>query len=81
VPSSPRRKTRAPYEASHGGANPYPALLDPQSRYPGYAQYVVLNEIPLNRLQALPSTTPGQRQQRLIAGHHDELTAGLRARR
>jgi hypothetical protein len=43
-----------PYEASHGGVNPYPALLDPQNRYPGYAQYVVLNEIPLNRLQALP---------------------------
>ncbi len=43
-----------PYEASHGGVNPYPALLDPQNLYPGYAQYVVLNEIPLSRLQALP---------------------------
>jgi hypothetical protein len=43
-----------PYKASHGGVNPYPALLDPQNRYPGYAQYVVLNEIPLNRLEALP---------------------------
>jgi hypothetical protein len=43
-----------PYEASHNGVNPYPALLDPMNRYPGYAQYVVLNEIPLTRLQTLP---------------------------
>lgn len=43
-----------PYEASHGGVNPYPALLDPQNLYPGIAQYVVLNEIPLDQLQALP---------------------------
>jgi len=43
-----------PYEAGHNGVNPYPALLDPKNRYPGYAQYVVLNEIPLTLLQALP---------------------------
>ena len=43
-----------PYEATHGGTNPYPALLDPKNRYPGYAQFVVLHEIPLNRLPALP---------------------------
>jgi hypothetical protein len=43
-----------PYEKSHRGVNPYPALLDPKNRYPGYAQYAVLAEIPLNQLQALP---------------------------
>lgn len=43
-----------PYEASHHGTNPYPHLLDPKNRYPGFAQYVVLNEIPLNLLEALP---------------------------
>lgn len=51
-----------PYEAGHGGVNPYPALLDPQNLYPGYAQYVALGEIPLNQLQALPLDygQPGQ---------------------
>lgn len=43
-----------PYEASHGGVNPCPAVLDPHNRYPGIAKYVVLNEIPLDQLQALP---------------------------
>lgn len=43
-----------PYQASHKGVNPYPAVLDPKNRYPGYAQYIVLKEIPLSQLQALP---------------------------
>ena len=34
--------------------NPCPAVLDPHNRYPGIAKYVVLNEIPLDQLQALP---------------------------
>ena len=52
-----------PYEARHRGVNPYPALLDPQNRYPGYAQYIVLGEIPLRQLQALPLSygKPGSR--------------------
>ncbi|MFC4592118.1 hypothetical protein [Sphaerisporangium corydalis] len=44
-----------PYMAAHGGADPYTALFDPDDVVPdGSEKYVVLSEIPVERLQALP---------------------------
>jgi hypothetical protein len=44
-----------PYMAAHGGADPYQPLMDPNNLLPpGLAHYVILDQIPLNRLQALP---------------------------
>jgi hypothetical protein len=42
--------------ASHGGVeDPYFALMDPQNLIPnGVEKYLVLSEIPVERLQALP---------------------------
>lgn len=44
-----------PYMARHGGPDPYTALFDPDDLVPdGSEKYVVLGEIPVDRLQALP---------------------------
>jgi hypothetical protein len=44
-----------PYMASHGGVDPYPALMDPDNLVPdGFEKYVILSQIPVTRLQALP---------------------------
>jgi hypothetical protein len=44
-----------PYMASHGGVDPYQALMDPDNLLPpGTAKFVILGQIPINRLQALP---------------------------
>jgi hypothetical protein len=44
-----------PYMASHGGVDPYTLLFDPDNLVPdGLEKYVVLSEIPVDRLQALP---------------------------
>jgi hypothetical protein len=42
-----------PYEASHGGVNPYPALMDPDNLLGNLWPYV-LSQIPVDQLQALP---------------------------
>jgi len=43
-----------PYEASHGGVNPYPALMDPDHLLPDDEWQYVLTQIPIDQLQALP---------------------------
>jgi hypothetical protein len=43
-----------PYEATHGGVNPYPALEDPDSILTPLEQQAVLTQIPIDQLQALP---------------------------
>ena len=44
-----------PYMAAHGGTDPYQALMDPDNLLPpGTAKYVILGQIPIDRLQALP---------------------------
>src|SRR5581483_1622180 len=43
-----------PYEAAHGGVNPYPALLDPDHLLPSGDWQYVLTQIPVAELQALP---------------------------
>jgi hypothetical protein len=45
-----------PYMASHGGvADPYFALMDPDNLIPdGVEKYLILSDIPVERLQALP---------------------------
>jgi hypothetical protein len=43
-----------PYEAAHGGVNPYPAIMDPQHLLPDDEWQDVLTQIPLAELQALP---------------------------
>jgi hypothetical protein len=43
-----------PYEATHGGVNPYPALMDPDHLLPGNEWQYVLTQIPVDQLQALP---------------------------
>jgi hypothetical protein len=43
-----------PYEAAHGGVNPYPALMDPQHLLPDGEWQYVLTQIPVDQLQALP---------------------------
>jgi hypothetical protein len=43
-----------PYEAAHGGVNPYPALMDPDHLLPAGEWQYVLTQIPVNQLQALP---------------------------
>ncbi len=43
-----------PYEAAHGGVNPYPALLDPDHRLPPGGWQYVLTQIPIGELQAMP---------------------------
>jgi hypothetical protein len=43
-----------PYEAAHGGVNPYPALMDPQNLLPDGEWQYVLTQIPIGQLQALP---------------------------
>jgi hypothetical protein len=41
--------------AAHGGTDPYQALMDPDNLIPpGLAKYVILGQIPIDRLQALP---------------------------
>ena len=41
--------------ARNGGIDPYPALMDPQNLVPdGDEKYVILGDIPVDRLQALP---------------------------
>jgi hypothetical protein len=42
------------YEASHGGVNPYPALMDPDHLLPDGEWQYVLTQIPISELQALP---------------------------
>lgn len=43
-----------PYEATHGGVNPYPALMDPDNLLPDGEWQYVLTQIPVAQLQALP---------------------------
>jgi hypothetical protein len=44
-----------PYMARHGGVDPYQALMDPDNLIPpGQAKYVILGQIPITMLQALP---------------------------
>jgi hypothetical protein len=43
-----------PYEAAHGGVNPYPALMDPDNLLPDGEWAFVLTQIPIDQLQALP---------------------------
>jgi hypothetical protein len=43
-----------PYEAAHGGVNPYPALMDPDHLLPDGDWAYVLTQIPIDQLQALP---------------------------
>jgi hypothetical protein len=43
-----------PYEATHGGVNPYPALMDPDHLLPDGDWQYVLTQIPIDQLQALP---------------------------
>lgn len=43
-----------PYEAAHGGVNPYPALMDPDNLLPDGEWQYVLTQIPVTELQALP---------------------------
>lgn len=43
-----------PYEAAHGGVNPYPALMDPDNLLPPGEWQYVLTQIPVDELQALP---------------------------
>lgn len=43
-----------PYEAAHGGVNPYPALMDPDNLLPPGGWPYVLSQIPISELQALP---------------------------
>ena len=43
-----------PYEAAHGGVNPYPALMDPGNLLPPGDWPYVLTQIPVTQLQALP---------------------------
>jgi hypothetical protein len=44
-----------PYMAGHGGVDPYQALMDPDHLIPpGEAKYVILGQIPITMLQALP---------------------------
>ena len=43
-----------PYEATHGGVNPYPALMDPDHPFPDGDWAYVLTQIPIDQLQALP---------------------------
>ena len=43
-----------PYEATHGGVNPYPALMDPDHLFPDGDWAYVLTQIPIDQLQALP---------------------------
>ncbi|HEX6522705.1 MAG TPA: hypothetical protein VF070_22265 [Streptosporangiaceae bacterium] len=43
-----------PYEATHGGVNPYPALMDPGNLLPPGDWQYVLTQIPVDELQALP---------------------------
>ncbi len=42
------------YEATHGGVNPYPALMDPEHLFPDGDWAYVLTQIPIDQLQALP---------------------------
>ena len=44
-----------PYEAAHGGVNPYPALMDPDNLLPDGEWQYVLTQIPIGELQALPA--------------------------
>ncbi|HLJ99216.1 MAG TPA: hypothetical protein VKU39_04840, partial [Streptosporangiaceae bacterium] len=43
-----------PYEATHRGVNPYPALMDPDHLLPPGGWQYVLTQIPIDELQALP---------------------------
>jgi hypothetical protein len=43
-----------PYEAAHGGVDPYPALEDPDNLLPPAERPYVLTQIPITQLQALP---------------------------
>lgn len=44
-----------PHLAANGGVDPYFALMDPDDLVPdGAEKYVILGEIPVERLQALP---------------------------
>jgi hypothetical protein len=43
-----------PYEATHNGVNPYPALMDPLNLLPNGQWQYVLTQIPVSQLQALP---------------------------
>ncbi len=43
-----------PYEAAHGGVNPYTALEDPDNVLPPAERPYVLTQIPVTELQALP---------------------------
>jgi hypothetical protein len=43
-----------PYEATHGGVNPYPALMDPDNLFPDGDWAYVLTQIPIDQLEALP---------------------------
>ena len=44
-----------PYLAAHGGTDPYQPLMDPENRFPpGTAKYLILGQIPIGQLQALP---------------------------
>jgi hypothetical protein len=44
-----------PDMARNGGVDPYFALMDPDNLVPdGFEKYVILGDIPVNRLQALP---------------------------
>jgi hypothetical protein len=43
-----------PYEAAHGGVNPYPAIMDPDTLLPPGDWPFVLTQIPVTELQALP---------------------------
>ncbi len=43
-----------PYEAAHGGVNPYPAIMDPDNLLPPGGWPYVLTQIPVTELQALP---------------------------
>lgn len=43
-----------PFEATHGGVNPYPALMDPDNLLPDGEWQYVLTAIPIAQLLALP---------------------------
>lgn len=44
-----------PIAAANGGVDPYDLLFDPSGTYPEtLSRYVILNDIPVDRLQALP---------------------------
>ncbi|NUR58795.1 MAG: DUF4124 domain-containing protein [Catenulispora sp.] len=44
-----------PIAAANGGVDPYDLLFDPSGTYPeSMSRYVLLNDIPIDRLQALP---------------------------